>query len=263
MKTQFIQRFYDPVSGAAGAASGINPIGAAIAGVQGALGIIQSISGNAKAKRLMSQRQAYKTPEEYFKILRAAQANAQQGYDASTLDYLTNQVDRGASQAYGTAARLGADPNQLSAIFDQKMQGLMKIGAENHALNLQNFGKYLSALDVIGQNKAAEWSSQQDIIKDQLQAASAEKQAGIQNIGSAANAAISLTSAARTSDLFTGGLNAPTAPGVASVSPVASPAVGIASTLPNVAMGASPAGIYGNDYYGNINQIGNYIRRPR
>ena len=79
----------------------------------------------------------------------------------------------------------------------------MKIGAENHALNMENFGRYLSAVDVVAQNKAAEQKSKQDMIKDDLQSANAEKQAGIQNITNAANAFIGTQAAGKTGNLYT------------------------------------------------------------
>lgn len=199
MKNNFINRFFGPDAAAGGA--GLDPVSLALAGLQGGLGIIQSISGDAKAKRLMAQRTAYKTPDEIWKILNASLSMA--GGDTITRDFQTNQIDRGFSQALGTATRLGADPNDLSALFDQKMQGILKVGQQFHASNMEAFGKVLSAYNLVADNKAAEWSSGQDIIKDKLQAASAEKAAGIQNIGSAANAAIGISAAAKTSNLYT------------------------------------------------------------
>lgn len=179
----------------------MEPVSASIAAAQAAMGIIQTISGAAKAKRLMAQRTAYKTPDEIWKILNASLSMA--GGDTITRDFQTDQIDRGFSQALGTSTRLGADPNDLSALFDQKMQGIMKVGQQFHVSNMEAFGKVLSAYDLIATNKTAEWSSAQDIIKDKLQAAAAEKAAGIQNIGSAANAAIGLSAASKTSNLYT------------------------------------------------------------
>lgn len=160
----------------------------AIALAQTGIGAIQSLIGAQKAERLLGQRTAYKTPDEILKLVQASKSRAQQGFDAFTLNYLTGQVDRAFDQSSGTAARLGANPNDLAALFDQKIQATMKIGAENHALNLENFSKYLNALSVLGENKAAEWKSQQDLIKDKMQAANAEKQAGVQNMASGINA---------------------------------------------------------------------------
>lgn len=179
----------------------LDPISTALASAQTAMGIIQTITGDAKTKRLMGQRRAYKTPEEIYKILQATE-QAMGGYDPTTLNFLTNQTDRAFDQATGSAVRLGANPNDLSSLFDQKIQGIMKIGADNHAINMEQFGKYLSALDVVASNKAAEQKSQQDIIKDKLASASAEKAAGIQNLGSAANAFIGLDASSKTSDLY-------------------------------------------------------------
>lgn len=173
-----------------------------LAAAQAALGAGQMITGAGRAKRLMQQRTAYKTPEEYFKILQATQSMASSGFDAFTLNYLTNQTDRAFSQQLGVAERLGANPNDLSALFDQKLQGVMKIGAQNHALNMANIEKFFTAMDVIGQNKAAEWKSQQDIIKDQLQSAAEDKKAGLQNMFGSFNAAISSWASDKTMDLY-------------------------------------------------------------
>lgn len=179
-----------------------DPITLALTGGQAVLGAIQSIGGSQRAKRLMQQRTAYKTPEEYFDILNATQNRAQEGFDAFTLNYLTNQTDRAFDANLDASVRLGADPNQLSAAFDQKMQSLMKIGSENARLNMDNFSRYLGALDVLGQNDAAEQKSRDDLIKDQLQSAAADKQAGLQNIFGAANAFMASRSADKISDLF-------------------------------------------------------------
>lgn len=203
MNLQFIKKLHGPeAAAAAGAAASVNPVGLAITGAQAAMGIIQTISGKSKMNKLMGQRKAYSTPQEYYDMLQATQSMAQQGYDAFTLNYLTGQAERGMGAALGDATRLGANPNDLGALYDRFEQGIMKIGAENHALNMENFSKYLSAKDIIGQNKAAEWKSQQDIIKDKMQAAGAEMQAGVQNIGSAANAGISLSASKGVSDLY-------------------------------------------------------------
>lgn len=192
MKINFITRYHNPAAAISGG----------MAAVQGALGIVQTIAADAKLKRLRAKRTAYKTPEEYYEIMQAAQSMAQSGFDPFTLNFLTNQTDRAFSSSVGAATRLGANPNDLSMLLDNKMQGVMKIGAENHRLNMENFSRFLSAKDVIGQNKAAEWKSQQDMIKDDMQAAAADKAAGIQNIGSAANSAISLGASSQTSDLY-------------------------------------------------------------
>lgn len=205
MRLQFINKNFGAealLGSVAGAASMATPVGAGLAVAQGAFGIVQTISAAAKMKKLLAQRTTYKTPKEYYEILQATQNMAQQGYDPNTLNYLTNQTDRAFSSTVGAATRLGANPNNLSALFDQKMQQVMKIGAENHELNMKNLSMFLGAKDTIGQNMIAEWRSREDLIKDKMQAAGADKQAGLQNIGSAANAGISLASSSATSNLY-------------------------------------------------------------
>lgn len=201
MRTNFLPILYRQTEALA-AAGGGTPVGLITSGLQTAFGVIQTISADAKLKKLLAQRTAYKTPEEYFDILNATQNRAQQGFDAFTLNYLTSEAEKGLSDTLGSATRLGANPNELSNYFENFSRNIMRIGAENQRLNMENFTRYLSALDVIGQNKAAEWKSQQDIIKDKIQAAAADKAAGFQNIGSGLNAGVSAYSAGQTSKLY-------------------------------------------------------------
>ena len=181
-------------------APGIDPVSASIAGVQAALGIVQTISGDARAKKARAKRTAYQTPEEIYKLLNLSLSGGQG--DTITRDFQTGQLDRAFSQILGGATRLGADPNDLSALFDQKIQGIMKVGQEFHASNMEAMGKILAAYDTVSQNKAAEWSSAQDMLKDDIQSGAADKAAGIQNLGSAANAFISLQGAKKTGNLY-------------------------------------------------------------
>lgn len=177
-------------------------IAAALAAVQVVGGVVKNAKANKATKELLKERKPYETPDEVFKILNATQANAQSGYDAETLDYLNNQTDRAFSSAIGASELLGGDPNDLSAIFDQKMQQVMKIGAENHALNMTNFNKYLGALDSVAGNKSAEWQSQQNYLKDDLQAAAAEKALAQENIGNGLNLGLNAASALYAEKLY-------------------------------------------------------------
>lgn len=160
---------------------------AAVGAAQTVLGTIQSLTGASKSKKLLGQRTAYKTPQEFLDELNATQSNAQSGFDAFSLNYLTNQIDQSFGSSVDSIEKYGAtsgrvDPNVLSSIFTQKVNALGQVANENHALMMDNFSKYLGALNTVGENKAAEWQSQQDIIKDKLQAASGQQTVGNQNI---------------------------------------------------------------------------------
>jgi hypothetical protein len=157
-------------------------------------GLIQSLIGgigqgkaNKKLKKLFKQREAYSTPQEVFDILNSTQYQAQSGFDASTLEYLTNQNDRGFATQTGTALRLGADPNMISGLDDKYLQNLMRIGSEDASLQLQNFDKFLNAKQLVADNKTAEWQSREDILKDQIQSVSGKAAAGAQNVSSGLN----------------------------------------------------------------------------
>lgn len=173
-----------------------------LAAGQTVLGAVQTLSGKSKINKLLAKRKPYQTPDEIFQILEATQSNAQQGFDPTTLAYLTNQTDRSFASGLGTATRLGADPNALSQLFDQKIQATMKIGAENSRLNMENFNRYLGALDAVAANRAAEQKSEQDLIKDELQAAGAQVQSGTGNLSGGINTGIAAYGANQTANLY-------------------------------------------------------------
>lgn len=185
-------------------------------------GEISKSSANSKAKKLRAQRKTFTTSSEVFDIVSATTSRASSGYGAETLDYLTNQIERAGAGVQGTAKRMGANPNDLSALFDQQMQGLMKVGAENNALNMENFSKFIGAKELLSKNIEAEWASSQGMIRDDLQAAAQAKQEATAQISSGINAGISSIASSKISDLYKPkGKN----PGVGQVAPISSSAV--------------------------------------
>lgn len=178
---------------------------AALAAAQGVVGVVQAVSGSNKIKKLRQRLEPYRTPEEVYDVLKATKNASQFGYDSTTLNYLTGQTEKTFAQSIGSAERLGADPNTLSLLFNQKMDNIVKIGADNHALNMQNFSNYLAALGTVAENKAAEQKSEQDLLKDEIQSAATDKQAGFQNIFGAINAGIAISNANKMEDLFKDG----------------------------------------------------------
>jgi hypothetical protein len=179
-----------------------NPVALGLGLLQSGIGIVNEIDNKAKQKKYLGQLKAYKTPQEVFDIYNAAQNNASQGLDAATLNYLTNQTDQAFSSTIGTANRLGADPNDLSEIFNQKVNAIMKIGAENHSLNMANFDKLQAARGLIADNKAAEFKSQQDIIKNKLQAAGVNLQTATGNIGNGLSTVLASLAGNQIGDYF-------------------------------------------------------------
>jgi len=139
-------------------------------------------------------------PQEQWKILNALE-NRSQG-DTQTRDYQTQQIDNAFAQQLGLSEILGADANDLSGLFQQKMQGIIQTGQQFHASNLESFGKYIGGLEMIGRGKDAEFASQQNIVKDQIQAAAADGQAANQTINTGINTALSAYSAYQQKQLY-------------------------------------------------------------
>lgn len=157
---------------------------------------------NRELKRLFSQRKAFQTPEEIFEILNMQQFNAQQGFSDETTSYLTGQAGAGLSAGLGTAARLGADPNQLGGIIDNYYQDIFKIGSESDLVKMKKFDSLTNALNLVAENKAAEQVSEDNLIKDQMQAVASRVGAANAGQQSGLNLALSSIGALATNNLY-------------------------------------------------------------
>lgn len=183
------------------------PIIAAL--VPAAIGIYQGIKGAADAKKaqaqsdqLFKQRKPYKAPSEVLDIFNQAQNNAQTGYDPTTLDYLTSQNNNGLNSALNTSKLLGGDPNNFSQLIDQSFQNIFKIGSENNLLKMKKFDQLLNATNLVIGNKDAEFASQDNLLKDQLQAAAQRTQVARANEQGGLNLAVNGLSAYASSKLY-------------------------------------------------------------
>jgi hypothetical protein len=177
-------------------------LGQAVGLAQTAVGFVDKFTSKAKMKRLMAQRRAFQTPQEVYDLLHATQNRASQGYDPATLEFLTGQIDRTFSSSAGASMRLGGDPNDVYSLFEQKIQSIMKVGADSHALNMENFSKYLNAVQLVAQNKEAEWASKENILKDKIQAVGADIANANKNIQSGLNAVIGSQAAYEQGNLY-------------------------------------------------------------
>lgn len=160
-------------------------------------GLAQSIIEGGKAKKanreldsLFKKRSAYKTPKEVFDILNLTTSNAAQGYSDESLNYLTGQAGAGLSAGLGAATRLGADPNQLSGLLDGYYQDIFKIGNENELLKMKKFDSLTNAINLVSQHKDAEWQSQENLIKDQMQSVAARVGNAQKGVNSGLNLAL-------------------------------------------------------------------------
>lgn len=197
-------------------------VAAAIGGltgtIQSLIGSGQIKRGNRELNRLFSQRQAYQTPQEIFDILNLTQFNAAQGFSDETMSYLTNEAGAGLASSLGAATKLGADPNNLSALVDNYYKDIFKIGGENELQKLKKFDSLTNAIQLVAQGKDAEWQSEENILKDRMQAAASKVAGGQANLQSGLNATISSMASLASMGLYNkkpqtgGGVDASTVP---------------------------------------------------
>lgn len=183
-------------------------IGAAVGGIQALVNAGKEKRANRELKKLFSQREAYQTPEQIFDILNLSQFNAAQGFSDQTTSFLEGQAGAGLSAGLGTASRLGADPNQLGGIIDNYYQDIFKIGAESDLVKMKKFDSLTSALNLVAENKAAEQVSEDNLIKDQMQAVASRVQAASVGQQSGLNLALNSITSLAGMDLY-GGKKAP------------------------------------------------------
>lgn len=186
--------------GSSGLASAMPFVGAGLGVLQAGIGIIQDIKAKKKINGLLDQEKPFQTSQQVYDILNASLNNAQG--DTITRNYETNAVDQNLSDSVNAATKLGADPNVLSSIFQNSVNGIMKVGQQFHESNTAAFSNVLNAFKLLSDNKDAEYASQQGIIKDRLAAAGANLQTGTANVSGGLSNILSSLSSKATGDLF-------------------------------------------------------------
>lgn len=185
---------------------------AKIAGIgQMVAGGIQTIIGNRKLKKALKERKEnpYIRPKEIDDIVNATQFRASTGFTSPTMDFLTNSVEKGFSSSVDAVTRLGGDPNSVANLYDRQLESMLKIGADNEAIKLQNFDRFLNAKDTLAQYKDAEFIWQDNIRKDEMQRWGQMVQAGQQNLQSGANLFLAGSSAKQTAGMLEQPVNSP------------------------------------------------------
>ena len=141
------------------------PLGGALtigAGVVTAVGAVSKYFHHKSDLKKAKQEEAnlktpfYKVQDEYLQNRDIDANKASQGYDSSTLNYLTTESQRGLTSGIDAIQEAGGDPNTVSKLFDTYTNSLRKIGAEDaqmHVANLQQFLERNTA--VAGQKNVA------------------------------------------------------------------------------------------------------------
>ena len=164
------------------------------------VGAYQKGRANKKIKKALSERKPYSTPDEVYQMLNATENKAQG--DTAARDFQTNQLDTSFSQALGADVLLGAGPNALSDLFGQKIQGLLQVGNQFHASNMEAFGNYMKSLNIVAENKAAEQGSVDNIWKDAMQSYAQQKADANATMNSGINGLVGAASMYGTNKLY-------------------------------------------------------------
>lgn len=188
---------------AAAATGGISTLVQAGIGVlEFGVGAIQKGRANKKLAQLMGQRTLYTTPDQFYDAFNLSTQDAQTGYGAEQMQYFTDQTDRALSSSLGAATRLGADPNDIANIFDRSVSAIMKNNADSEMIKLQKFNRVYNTLNILGEEKKAEWADKEALLKDKMAAQAMKAQAGAANMQSGANMALGALANAGTDGLF-------------------------------------------------------------
>jgi hypothetical protein len=190
-------------SGSGGLGDSLPFVSAGLSALQTGIGIVKSIGSKKRINNLIGQLTPYETPDAFYKGLNLTLNNAQG--DTLTRDFQQEQLDNAFSSYLSSATRLGADPNDLSAVFGQKIQGLMNVGQQFHQSNLQAFSSLLAGYNALAENKTAEQVSRNNIIKNRIQAENANFKTANDNIGGGLSSLLSSLSSKGIMDLFSPG----------------------------------------------------------
>lgn len=205
MLNSFFKSFRAPDStGLLDATAGIgSPVAigeAALGAIQTGIGIVNSIGSKKRVNKLIDKLNPYTTPDAFYQGLNLTESRAQG--DTITRQFQQDQLDNAFSGYLGAATNLGADPNQLSAVFGQKIQGLMQVGQQFHQSNTEAFSAMLAGFNALAENKTAEQVSKNDLIKNRIQAENANFKSANEGIGNGLNTLLASLSSKGIMDLF-------------------------------------------------------------
>ena len=184
-------------------------IGAAAAstllgGVKSALGF----SDIKKAKDEMSQLKDpfYSIQNEFLQNRDIAASEAQGGFSAGELGYLTKENQRGLGSTIGAIEQTGATPNNISEILDGYTRSLENIGFEDAQLHTQNIQKFMDRNKDVGNQKTTQWAQNvlypyQNKLKQLQERIAAGKQNALGGISDAIGGVSALGTATDNNDL--------------------------------------------------------------
>ncbi len=183
-----------------------------------ALALAKGASGYFAARKAKKERESlkepfYKVQDEYFQNKNLAASQAQGGFDASSLSYLTKENQRGLSSTLGAISQTGNTPNITSDILDQYRNNLEGIGFQDNQLHTAKIQDYMNRNLQLADQKTTQWA--QNVLypyQNKLQLLHQNEAIGKQNMWGGAsdlgNIASSYATSRMNNDLNTGNTSA-------------------------------------------------------
>lgn len=158
------------------------------AGIMAAAGAAKAIHGANQAKQgrrmaANNKRPTFDIQQEYFDNQSLAQNMAQRGLSEASMNFYTNNANRGLTTATDTALQLGGGINSVSQAFDQYNQSLAGIAAADAEMRNQNIRYLMEANNQIAGQKTQKWAlDKYEPYKDTARTAAAMQKIGTENI---------------------------------------------------------------------------------
>lgn len=164
------------------------PILAIVGAVTAAAGLAKSYIGarqaNKAAKMAASNtRPDFDISEEYYTNQALAQNQAQSGLGQETLDYYSNQAQRGLTNSTDALLQTGGGPNAVGGLYDRYQQSIGSIAAANSQAQRQNISALMDRNAQLAEQNTMKWSlDKYEPYKDTARTASTLQAQGTQNI---------------------------------------------------------------------------------
>lgn len=189
-------------------------------------GIAQYIHGNQLAKHNI--RPTYDIPAETLANRGLAASLAEDGLPAAERAYFTDAAGRGLTAGIDASLQGGGGVNDINNLVDTYSQGLRSLNARSAEMHVANVNNFMGRNSDVAAEKKMQWAlNKYEPYKDIAKAASAEKNAGINNIfggaDQAAGAGAAYAGADNYSDLLKGGTASAGAPVQVDRQPIAVP----------------------------------------
>jgi hypothetical protein len=165
-------------------------IGAGITGVSAIASIVRGVQQNSQAKQMERNnvRPLYKISDQIYDNVGLAENRAQGGFDQQTLNYLSNQQERGLQSSMSAILQGGGSINNIGSAYDSFLQGSKSIALEDEKIHMANIAQLFAQRETLAEEQARAWTiNDYSPYKDKQLAIAQLRSDGNKNISSGIN----------------------------------------------------------------------------